>query len=40
MRDNAREMDQLYQQRAEKLASMSAVDNMEPYAQIEQQRAQ
>jgi protein CpxP len=40
MRDNAREMDQVYQQRAEKLASMSAVDNMQSYAQIEQQRAQ
>lgn len=40
MRDNAREMDQIYQQRAEKLGSMSAVDNMQSYAQIEQQRAQ
>ena len=40
MRDNAREMDQVYQQRAEKLGSMSAVDNMQSYAQIEQQRAQ
>jgi hypothetical protein len=33
-------MDQVYQQRAEKLGSMSAVDNMQSYAQIEQQRAQ
>ncbi len=40
MRDNAQEMDQIYQQRAEKLGSMSAVDNMQSYAQIEQQRAQ
>jgi protein CpxP len=40
MRDNAKQMDQGYQQRAEKLASMSAVDNMQSYAQIEQQRAQ
>ena len=40
MRDNAREMDQVYQQRAEKLTSMTAVDNMQSYAQIEQQRAQ
>ena len=40
MRDNAKEMDQSYQQRAEKLGSMSAVDNMQSYAQIEQVRAQ
>jgi protein CpxP len=40
MRDNAREMDGIYQQRAEQLGSMSAVDNMQSYAQIEQQRAQ
>lgn len=40
MRDNAREMDQLYKQRADRFASMSAVDNMQSYAQIEQQRAQ
>jgi protein CpxP len=40
MRDNAREMDEVYKQRAEKLGSMSAVDNMQSYAQIEQQRAQ
>ena len=33
-------MDQIYQQRAEKLGSMTAVDNMQSYAQIEQQRAQ
>ncbi len=40
MRDNGKAMDQIYQQRAEKLGSMSAVDNMQSYAQIEQQRAQ
>jgi hypothetical protein len=40
MRDNAREMDRIYQQRAEKLGAMTAVDNMQSYAQIEQQRAQ
>ena len=40
MRDNAKAMDELYQQRAEKMNSMSAVDNMQSYAQIEQQRAQ
>ena len=40
MRDNAKEIDQSYQQRAQKLASMSAIDNMQSYAQIEQQRAQ
>jgi periplasmic protein CpxP/Spy len=40
MRDNAKQMDDAYQQRAEKLGSMSAVDNMQSFAQIEQQRAQ
>ena len=40
MRDNAREMDQLYQQRAGRLTSMTAVDNMQSFAQIEQQRSQ
>ena len=40
MRDNAREMDGIYQERAQKLGSMSALDNMQSYAQIEQQRAQ
>ena len=40
MRQNATEMDQSNQQRAEKLASMSAVDNMQSFAQLEQQRAQ
>jgi LTXXQ motif family protein len=40
MRDNAKEMDALYRQRAEKLGSMSAVQNMQSYAEIEEQRAQ
>ncbi len=40
MRDNAKAMDAIYQQRAEKLASMTAVDNMQSFAQIEQERAQ
>ena len=40
MRDNAKEMDEAYQQRAEKMGTMSAVDNMQSFAQIEQQRAQ
>jgi hypothetical protein len=33
-------MDQVYQQRADRLDTMTAVDNMQSYAQIEQQRAQ
>ena len=40
MRDNAHEMDQIYQARAEKLGAMTAVDNMQSFAQIEQQLAQ
>ena len=40
MRDNARDIDQAYQQRAQKIGSMSAVDNMKSFADIEQQRAQ
>ena len=40
MRDNARDIDQAYQQRAQKLGSMSALDNMQSFAGIEQQRAQ
>jgi protein CpxP len=40
MRDNAKAMDSAYQQRAEKLNTMSAVDNMQSFAQIEQQRSQ
>jgi protein CpxP len=40
VRDNAREMEQIYQQRAERLGTMSAVDNIQSFAQIEQHRAQ
>ena len=40
MRDNAKEIDQAYADRAQKLDSMSAVENMQSYAQIEQLRAQ
>jgi protein CpxP len=40
MRDNAKEIDQAYADRANKLDSMSAVDNMQSYAQIEQLRTQ
>jgi periplasmic protein CpxP/Spy len=40
MRDNAKDMDQAYRQRAEKMTAMSAVDNMQSYVQLEQQRLQ
>jgi periplasmic protein CpxP/Spy len=40
MRDNAKEMDDLYRQRASQLGSMSAVQNMQSYEQIEEARAQ
>jgi periplasmic protein CpxP/Spy len=40
MRDNAKEIDQAFKDRADKLDSMSAVDNMLSYAQIEQLRAE
>ena len=41
MRDNAHEMDQIYAgSRREAVGSMTAVDNMQSFAQIEQQRAQ
>ena len=40
MRDNAKGIDAAYQQRAAKLQTMSAVDNMQSYAEIEQTRAQ
>lgn len=39
MRDNAKQMDQMYQDRAKSFSTMSAVDNMQSFAQIEQQRA-
>jgi hypothetical protein len=40
MRDNAKDLDQAYQQRAATFDKMNAVDNMQSYAQIEQTRAQ
>ncbi|HLJ05081.1 MAG TPA: Spy/CpxP family protein refolding chaperone [Acetobacteraceae bacterium] len=40
MRDNAKQMDDMYQKRAQQLGTMSAVDNMQSFAQIEQERAQ
>jgi hypothetical protein len=40
MRDNAKDLDQAYQQRAVSFSSMNAVENMQSYAQIEQARAQ
>jgi protein CpxP len=40
MRDNAKDLDQAYQQRAVSFSSMNAVENMQSYAQIEQTRAQ
>jgi protein CpxP len=40
MRDNAKQLDQLYQARAQKFATMTAVDNMQSFANIEQTRAQ
>ena len=40
MRDNAKQLDQLYQDRAQKFDTMTAVDNMQSFATIEQQRAQ
>ena len=40
MRDNAKAMDQLYADRAQKLSSMTAVDNMQSFQTIEQARMQ
>jgi hypothetical protein len=40
MRDNAKDLDQAYQQRATSFDKMNAIDNMQSYAQIEQTRAQ
>jgi periplasmic protein CpxP/Spy len=40
MRDNAKDVDQAYQQRAASFDKMNAVENMQSYAQIEQTRAQ
>lgn len=39
MRDNAKSMDQMYADRAQKLSGMSAVDNMQSFEAIEQARA-
>jgi periplasmic protein CpxP/Spy len=38
MRSNAKQLDEAYQRRAEKLDSMNALENMESYAQIERSR--
>jgi hypothetical protein len=40
MRDNAKDLDSAYQQRATTFDKMNAVENMQSYAQIEQTRAQ
>jgi Fe2+ transport system protein B len=40
MRDNARDMDQVLLQRADRFQSMNAVQNMESYEQIAEQHAQ
>jgi hypothetical protein len=40
MRDNAKDLDQAYQQRAATFDRMNAVENMQSYAQIEQTRSQ
>ena len=40
MRDNAKDMDDLYRQRASQLGSLSAVQNMQSFERIEEARAQ
>ena len=40
MRNNARQMDQDYQQRSQRVQEMSAVDNMQSYAKIAEAHAQ
>jgi periplasmic protein CpxP/Spy len=40
MRDNARQMDQDYQQRSQRVQEMSALDNMHSYAKIAEAHAQ
>lgn len=40
MRENARDMDQVFMQRAQQYASMNAVQNMQSYEQIAQEHAQ
>lgn len=39
MRENAKQLDQAYQQRAQQFNSMNAVENIHSYARIEQMRA-
>ena len=40
MRDNARNMDQTFEQRAQRFGQMTAVDNMQSYAQLAEAHAQ
>ena len=40
MRENAKDLDQRFEQRSQTLGTMSAVDNMKSFAEIEQVRAQ
>ncbi|MBV8347734.1 MAG: Spy/CpxP family protein refolding chaperone, partial [Mycolicibacterium sp.] len=40
MRENARDMDQAFMQRAEQFSSMNAVQNMQSYAQLAEAHAQ
>lgn len=40
MRDNARNMDQSYEERSQRIQQMSAVDNMRSYAQLAEAHAQ
>jgi protein CpxP len=40
MRDNAHKMDQTYKDRAAKFANLSALENMQSYAQIAQEHAE
>ena len=40
MRENARDMDQVFMQRAQQFPTMNAVQNMQSYEQISEQHAQ
>jgi hypothetical protein len=40
MRENAREMDQAYMQRAEQFPTMNALQNMQSYAQLAEEHAE
>jgi len=40
MRDNARDIDQIVQQRVQTLAAMTATENMQSYAQVATEHAQ